>query len=600
MLRSILLTIVLVSLAVSQVSKKCMKTYKAFPPPTGGVRTRPVATTEFLTCNMLADTCCGAVTEYHMKQRADTDFTALVLSTINGRLASVNSALADNSLTPVVFHQGFNDLVRKEGEVTYRELTTNALSYYIKESCMTHEETMILRQRNHMYVKDIADFLKAIYSGLDTIRRVLEVVSEYKISEECQVAVMKNGLYTGGDFGISMCQVCHRDTEPFLPCPNTCKNVARGCLNDLTELGALLNDLAAVLDRVHYQLLLRTERPSSELSYIEDDIRVSFERNPEYAEECSTGAGFTYVENNSQAQPANFSASPLNLNEVIVKSADYACLKSEPITGNCWTESGVTEQDVSTVDPFTTQSQMRNAILPRPEVQGDEILRAEDLIREATELGKKAHAGHDIFSRDYTQPPVMPTEKPDVEPVPVITDSPTEPAPEEETETDEEMEGTDEMEFENTDMDEDMEDSDEQVVPVDQDSGDDEEGEDMMDKEEDSDEVDQSNEEDETDMTEEESDGEESEVKPEDMTDEQGKEEEESEPDSGNNETDKDEEENEIEVKDPGYNVAEDNDEQMEEGGQEEASTDKKPADSSAITIFVGYHLILSAILMFI
>ncbi|KAL5260209.1 hypothetical protein ACHWQZ_G010356 [Mnemiopsis leidyi] len=586
MLRSILLT-VLLSLAWCQVSKKCMKAYKAFPPPTGGVLTRPVATTEFLTCNMLAETCCGAVTEYHMKQKADTDFTALVLSTINGRLANVNSALADNSLTPIVFYQDFNDLVRMEGEVTYRELTTKALRYYIKESCMTHEETMFLRQRHHMYVKDFADFLKAIYSGLDTIKRALEIVSEHKVSDECQVAVMKNGLYTGSDFGISMCQVCHRDTEPFLPCPSTCKNIARGCLNDLTEVGALLNDLASVLDRVHYQLLLRTERPSSELSYIESDIRASFERKPEYAAECSTGADFTYVENDSQAQPANFSASPLNLNGVIQSSADYACLKSEPITGNCWTEGGVTEQDIGTVDPFTTQSQMRNVMLPRPEVQSDEILRAEQMIREATELARKAHSGHDLFSRDFTQPPVMLTEKPDVEPVPVVTDSPTEQAPEEPTD---ELESTEA----GTDMDSNMEDNSKQEETVDKDGRDDKET-DMMDKEEDSVEVDQSNEEnekDEDDMAEKESNNEDTAV---DMTDGQ-EEEEESEPDSGKNETDKDNDENEIEVKDPGYNVAEGNDDQSEEGGQEEASTDKKPADSSVTTIFVGHYLILSAI----
>ena len=422
---------------------------------------RPVATTEFLTCNMLSDTCCSAVTEYHMKQKANTDFAALALSTINGRLAKVNSALTDNTVAPIVFHQGFNDLVRKEGEVTYGELTRKAFSYYIKESCMNHDETVILKQRNGMYVKDIADYLKAIYSGLDTIKTALEIASEYKISEKCQIAVMKNGLYTESTFGISMCQVCHRDTALYLPCLNTCKNVARGCLNELTELGTLLNDLAGVLDRVHYQLLVRTERPNSELQYIEDDIKVSFQRNPDFAEQCATGNEYTYLENDSKAQPANFSASPLNLNGVIESSADYACLKSEVVEGTCWTESGVTEQDTSSVDPFTTQSQRSNSLLPRPEVQSDEVIRAENLVRTATELAKRAHAGQDLFAKENTEPPVVPTEETEVDPDSESEMTESSPGDGSEEETDETPDEND-MGGEDSEMDSETEDDDEE------------------------------------------------------------------------------------------------------------------------------------------
>ena len=593
MLRSVIVSTILVTLALCQVSKKCQKAYKAFPPPSGRVNVRPVKTTEFLTCNMLTDTCCGAVTEYHMKQKASTDFTALALSTINARLAKVNIALADNSVAPIVFHQGFNDLVRKEGEVTYRELTRNAFSYYIKDSCMTHEETVLLRQRNGMYVKDISDFLKAIYSGLDTIKRVLEIVSEYKVSENCQIAVMRNGLYSDSTFGISMCQVCHRDTAPFLPCPATCKNVARGCLSDLTEVGTLINDLASVLDQVHYQLLIRTERPSSELQYIEDDIKISFERNPDFAEQCATGAEYTYVENDSQAQPANFSASPLNLNGVIESSADYACLKSEPVTGNCWTESGVTEVDSSSVALFTTQSQRENSILPRPEVQGDEVLKAEDLVRRATELAKKAHAGKDLFARDYTEAPIIPTERTEA---PIIPTEKTE--DESETEVQDEIDVIDEMEEEDepevedeteVEVPENGEDGGEDETPEDDGSEGDvtsEEGDETIDEEED-----MKDEEEMTDVNYDPEDKEDMADEEEDMEDDTSPD-----PDSGSNQTEN--MDNKTDGEDPGYNTAEGNGEgNIEVGGQEEASTDKKPADSSTTTLFVASQLILSVIL---
>ena len=190
-------------LAHAQVSKKCLKANKMYP---NNVNTRPAATTAVAKCDMYTESCCSMVTEYYMGKETES-FTTLAMAGLTGKLRKVQEAMDTNSLTPTVFHEEFNDLVKKEGAVSYQELTRSALRYYIKDDCANHPDTVELINRIATYVKMIADPLKAIYSGLGAIKSALDIASEYKTSEECKTAIMQNGIYSDQGFKINKCQV---------------------------------------------------------------------------------------------------------------------------------------------------------------------------------------------------------------------------------------------------------------------------------------------------------------------------------------------------------------------------------------------------------
>ena len=83
----------------------------------------------------------------------------------------------------------------------------SALRYYIKDTCDTHADTIELLNRITGSVKMIADPLKAVYTGLAALKSVLEIATEYKISEECKAAIMQNGVYSDQGFKLNKCQV---------------------------------------------------------------------------------------------------------------------------------------------------------------------------------------------------------------------------------------------------------------------------------------------------------------------------------------------------------------------------------------------------------
>ena len=403
------------SLAPS-VSKRCLKTNKAYPERENAsgkknlvVNVRPAPRTEFSACPYPEEHCCSSITEYYMREVAKEDFPLLVHSKIQGKLVNLNRAIADSSLTPTVFHEGFNTLVQSAGEVSYQELTWEALRYYLKDSCRNHAVTESFINKNVYEVKSIADSLKALYTGMDAIKNALEVAKEMKFSTECITSVMANGLYSGIDNKMMMCQVCHRDTALKKVCENTCKNVARGCLNQLTEVGALIDALAAKLDMNHYALLKNIERESatgvSSLAAFEEALRFDIEDNAEFGAECRTDADYTYTLNPSQSQPANFSAAPLYLAGMLADTADFSCRNSMGLSNDCWTGTGTVARDDSEVVEFTATAQAGNPILPK-ESPDETTTGAEDVLRAAIAINDMAYESEDLFVMEL--PPTVP------------------------------------------------------------------------------------------------------------------------------------------------------------------------------------------------
>lgn len=407
MKRALLLLVVLLGLVLTQnVSKKCKKTHKAYP---GKSAVRPAAAMATAKCSMFDLSCCTPLTEYYMYEHTN-NFTNLVFTRVALRLGTTNKAIADNSLTPIVVSEAFNNLVKKDGDVSYQELTKEVLKYFVKntQECNDHQLTGELSVRVNDPVKIIANRLKAVYKGLDTIKSVLETVTEYKLNDKCRLALMQNGLVTKTDMKNSMCQVCSLETVDVKSCQNTCKNVVRGCINDLTEIEALLNTLSESLDRVHYILKDDLEKNGGALYNIESDINTIFEYDGDYKDLCFTGNPDTFVEKASMAQPANFSSKPLELENVILQSSDFTCILAR-LNTNCWTKEGITKQDNSVIADFTTQDQAANPVLPRAAVQSQSIVDAENLLRDTNRIAAEAYSNSaDLFITEEVE--VVPEE----------------------------------------------------------------------------------------------------------------------------------------------------------------------------------------------
>jgi len=126
------------------------------------------------------------------------------------------------------------------------------------------------------------------------------------------------------------------------------------------------------------------------------EVQGIFDARPSYAGECSTGAANLFVASGSQAQPANFTAKPLELKDAFTKSFDYVCLLSA-INTNCWTSAGLTAEDTSVIIPFTSHNQAYNPILARNTVQDETVLSGETVLRDTLQLVNQANAGYSVF-----------------------------------------------------------------------------------------------------------------------------------------------------------------------------------------------------------
>ena len=339
-----ILLMVMVDAVSCTIAKKCLKSSRAYPPGINGtlrINRRPSAPGAWHKCGMHENTCCNSLTEYYMQARAESDFPALLLSVVNDRLLQVNHLISNNSLTPTVFHEDFNLLVRQKGVVTNENLTKSALRHYVKESCLT--DFYVVRKLIHELtdkVRLIANQLKAIYTGLNAIKNALQVAAHEKLSENCIEEVMKNGLYTSGTFDMVMCQVCHRDTSHLAPCKNTCETVASRCLASLSGINTRLNDLLSAFDFNNYH---------QQIVSSEQDILSSFVNNSFLKSDCWKESEIINAQ--KKFTSSQVSVTPLQLSNVIERSAYYACYAAKS-NNNCWTANGWKEKDESPLPDF--------------------------------------------------------------------------------------------------------------------------------------------------------------------------------------------------------------------------------------------------------
>ena len=433
-------------------TRACVKTGRNIP----SAHKRPMTTVDSQVCNMFDKTCCGFTAEAEMKTMANNDFTKKLLL-VKKSLQSVSDPMVISQLTPDVFSPDFNAKIQSAGDVTLQELARIAVSAYVKDTC--EDEIDSLAWEVSSDVKSVANNLAALYNGITTIKSALEIILEYKISDDCVKALMTNGIPIRVDFKHSMCQACTRDTFDYVTCKNTCRNTVQGCYNELTGITTGLDRLALNLDKVYYKLRQDIGTPEGALNQVEQKIQQKFE-DMSFKKRCSKGTEPAFVEVESLAQPADFSGKPLDLKSIMVRSVDLHCIKSRT-EKECWTANGFGDDDQSVLQ-FTSEDQFKNTILRKQVSASVKVTDEETKLRNAIEKATVAQTTADLFREE--EQPVAPTEpKPE----------PTEPKEDETEDTDDMEDDKSEEGTEEKDK-EDMEEKDEEDMEGEKEKEDDE------------------------------------------------------------------------------------------------------------------------------
>ena len=331
-----------------------------------------------------------------MRDVVSTDFKNLLLAEVNNKINLIKQELEGGDLIPTLFSDHFNQQIQNLDDVTYRDLARTAAQTLVQESCTELPLTTQLVEKLETRISAPVDRLRVLYSGLISIKQLLEAASNVSLTEECLVAVMKNGLYSGQDFSMKMCQVCGRETARFRPCVNTCKNVARNCLDRFRGVSALINELATQLDRHRAMLTADVEG----IFEVVEEWRADQE-NSGYFQDCVISeGGLTF--DLKQGASLVFSSNPLQLHEIFKQSADYACWRSEAVEGDCWTAKGVTVADSVQVLSFTTS----NIPVTRSGQVDDVMITALESLQNSIKISEKVNRGeslleHDSFTTTY-------------------------------------------------------------------------------------------------------------------------------------------------------------------------------------------------------
>ena len=318
------------------------------------------------------------------------DFKNLLFAEVKNKINLIKEELEGGDLIPTLFSDHFNLQVQNLGDVTYRDLARIAAQTIVHESCTEIPLTTQLVERLESRISAPVDRLRVLYTGLISIKQLLEAASNVSLTEECVVAVMKNGLYSGLDFSMKMCQVCGRETARFRPCVNTCKNVARDCLDRFRGISSLINELAIQLDRHRAKLTADVEG----IFEVVEEWRADQE-NSGYFLDC------VIIESDptfdlKQGASLVFSSNPLQLHDIFRQSADYACWRSEAVEGDCWTAKGVTVMDSVKVLPFTTS----NIPVTLSGQVDDVMITALESLQNSIKISEKVSRGESLLEPD--------------------------------------------------------------------------------------------------------------------------------------------------------------------------------------------------------
>ena len=325
-----------------------------------------------------------------MRDVVSTDFKDLLFAEVNNKINLIKQELEGEDLIPTLFSEHFNQQIQSLDDVTYRDLARTAAQTIVQESCTELPLTTQLVEKLETRISAPVDRLRVLYSGLISIKQLLEAASNVSLTEECVLAVMKNGLYSGPDFSMKMCQVCGRETARFRPCVNTCKNVARDCLDRFRGVSSLINELATQLDRHRAMLTVDVEG----VFEVVEEWRADQE-NSGYFQDCVISeGGLTF--DLKQGASLVFSSNPLQLHDVFKQSADYACWRSEAVEGDCWTAKGVTVADSVQVLPYTTSN-----IPVTLSGQVDDVMRtALESLQNSIKVSEKVNRGESLLEPD--------------------------------------------------------------------------------------------------------------------------------------------------------------------------------------------------------
>ena len=319
-----------------------------------------------------------------------TNFKNLLFAEVNNKINLIKEELEEGDLIPTLFSDHFNLQVQNLGDVTYRDLARIAAQTLVHESCAEIPLTTQLVERLESRISAPVDRLRVLYTSLISIKQVLEAASNVSLTEECVVAVMKNGLYSGLDFSMKMCQVCGRETARFRPCVNTCKNVARDCLDRFRGISSLINELAIQLDRHRAKLTADVEG----IFEVVEEWRADQE-NSGYFLDCVITEGDPTFDI-KQGASLVFSSNPLQLHDIFRQSADYACWRSEAVEGDCWTAKGVTVMDSVKVLPFTTS----NIPVTLPAQANNVMITALESLQNSIKISEKVNRGESLLEPD--------------------------------------------------------------------------------------------------------------------------------------------------------------------------------------------------------
>ncbi|KAL5258539.1 hypothetical protein ACHWQZ_G009127 [Mnemiopsis leidyi] len=394
----LLLNLLLTTLVAAESPKKCQKTVKAFPGTPEKVHSKPMRSQKTQVCKMFAKSCCSEDTEKLMRNIVSTGFKDLLLAELNMKINLIEREL-EGDLIPTLFSDEINKLIRDPGNVTYRDLARIAAQTLVRGSCSELPLTAQLVEKLETKLAAPADRLKVLYSSLLSIQQVLEAATRHSLPEECVVAVMKNGLYSGLEFSMKMCQVCSRETARLKPCFNTCRNVSRDCLDKFRGVSSLINELASQLDRHRAQLTSDVER----IFEVVEEWRADRE-NLGYFQDCVIDRGELIFDLKEGASLV-FSSNPLQLHDIFRRSADYACWRSEDVGGDCWTEEGVTVVDSVELLPYTTPSRTgTNVSVTMPGKESEVMIAAIESLQNAIEISEKVNRGEPLV-----EPESLPT-----------------------------------------------------------------------------------------------------------------------------------------------------------------------------------------------
>lgn len=392
-------------------------------------------------CNMFDASCCTVNTELTMKQSAGEFSNVLFLQ---AKSISLGDALPD-------LPEPFVDLVMQGNVVSYEEITRTALAFFVKDTCSVDND---LVRVTSTYVKSVADKYYAMSMASQAISDHLGSLQEYDLSEECQIALIKNGIPTNRMLRNEYCQVCQKSTIKSRTCKSLCINTINACMNELTGVSEILNDLVIDMDVLYVNLWTEINAVDGALAMFEATIRsVYLDANPQ----CDTG---DKLDSDDAMVDKTFFSVTKRLGNFFKNAIKFPCALSNAQQANCWTGDGMatsyTESDYPIYE-FTTVDQLMNPVIART-TPGESVIVIENALSDARNIVLDALEEIDLFIAMPTEAVIeTEAEKEEEKEVEVVKEEDKTPVEEVEKEVEMEKEGDMEKEPEKEEMEKDNE-----------------------------------------------------------------------------------------------------------------------------------------------